>query len=192
MTKKEAIRHIEAARLMLLGKDNQPVSDLYYALIMAIEALEKEPCEDCISRQASYKEIESKGTAIKKAWIATRDERIRESLPEFENEGKLMKIIIEIPKEMYKEYKNKPPMLGDVGIDKICQAISKGIPLPKGHGRLIDAYDLRKEMYTEAFIKDSDMQRWYSGCWIRYKLFENALDNAPTIIEADEESEVLP
>lgn len=42
MTKEEALRHIKAAKLMLLGKDNQPVSDLYYALDMAIEALERD------------------------------------------------------------------------------------------------------------------------------------------------------
>jgi len=41
MTNQEAIRHIEAARLMLLGKDGQPISDLYDALSIAIEALER-------------------------------------------------------------------------------------------------------------------------------------------------------
>ena len=41
MTNQEAIRHIEAARLMLLGKDGQPISDLYDALSSAIEALER-------------------------------------------------------------------------------------------------------------------------------------------------------
>ena len=51
MTREEAIRHIEAAKLMLLGNDNQPISDLYYALDMAIKALEQEPCEDAISRK---------------------------------------------------------------------------------------------------------------------------------------------
>lgn len=47
--------------------------------------------------------------------------------------------------------------------------------------RLIDADELRKTMYHEAFETDTDMQRWDSGCWIRYKMFENALENAPTI-----------
>lgn len=36
-------------------------------------------------------------------------------------------------------------------------------------------------MYEEVFLKDSDDQRWDSGCWIRYKMFENALASAPTI-----------
>lgn len=47
--------------------------------------------------------------------------------------------------------------------------------------RLIDADELRKTMYHEAFETDTDMQKWDSGCWIRYKMFENAIENAPTI-----------
>ena len=47
--------------------------------------------------------------------------------------------------------------------------------------RLIDADALRETMYHEAFETDTDMQKWDSGCWIRYKMFENALKNAPTI-----------
>lgn len=46
MTNEEAIRHLQAARLMLLGKDNQPISDLYYALDMAIHALEQTQPQD--------------------------------------------------------------------------------------------------------------------------------------------------
>ena len=45
MTKEESIRHLHAAQLMLLGKDNQPVSDLYYALELAISALEQPDIE---------------------------------------------------------------------------------------------------------------------------------------------------
>lgn len=47
--------------------------------------------------------------------------------------------------------------------------------------RLIDADALRETMYHEAFETDTDMQKWDSGCWIRYKMFEDALENAPTI-----------
>lgn len=47
--------------------------------------------------------------------------------------------------------------------------------------RAIDADALREQMYHEAFETDSDMQRWDGGCWIRYKMFENAINNAPTI-----------
>ena len=54
------------------------------------------------------------------------------------------------------------------------------------HGRLIDAEDLRRKMYRETFETDNPMMKWDSGCWIRYKMFEKAEENAPTIIEAEE------
>ncbi len=38
---------------------------------------------------------------------------------------------------------------------------------------------LRDLMYTEAFERDTGLQRWDSGLWIRYKLFENCLDAIP-------------
>lgn len=47
--------------------------------------------------------------------------------------------------------------------------------------RLIDADALRQKMYHEAFETDSDMQKWESGCWIRFKMFENAIESAPTV-----------
>ena len=39
---------------------------------------------------------------------------------------------------------------------------------------------LQNAMYHEAFETDTEMQRWDSGCWIRYKLFENILEQLPT------------
>lgn len=47
--------------------------------------------------------------------------------------------------------------------------------------RLIDADDFKNRMYHEVFEKDTDMQKWDSGCWMRYKLFENVLKEQPTI-----------
>lgn len=47
--------------------------------------------------------------------------------------------------------------------------------------RLIDADALRRHMYHEAFETDTNEQRWDGGCWIRYKMFERNIDNAPTI-----------
>lgn len=57
------------------------------------------------------------------------------------------------------------------------------------HGRLIDADALRQTMYHEAFETDSPLQKWDSGCWIRYKMFERMEETAPTIIPASEEGE---
>ena len=47
--------------------------------------------------------------------------------------------------------------------------------------RYIDADALKDKMYHEAFETDTDMQKWDSGCWIRYKMFENAISTAPSI-----------
>ena len=53
--------------------------------------------------------------------------------------------------------------------------------------RLIDADVLNDAMYYEAFENDDSydernpMARWDSGLWIRYKMFENAIADAPTI-----------
>lgn len=51
--------------------------------------------------------------------------------------------------------------------------------------RMIDADKLSADMYHEAFEKDSDMQKWDSGCWIRYKMFENVLKAQPTVEAPD-------
>ena len=37
----EATRLLKATQLMLLGKDNQPISDLYYALQIALDIMEE-------------------------------------------------------------------------------------------------------------------------------------------------------
>jgi len=46
---------------------------------------------------------------------------------------------------------------------------------------LISRQALRDAMYHEAFETDTEMQRWDSGCWIRYKLFENILEQQLTV-----------
>ena len=43
--------------------------------------------------------------------------------------------------------------------------------------KYIKAEDVREKMYHEAFDTDTDMQKWDSGCWIRYKLFENVIES---------------
>lgn len=65
---------------------------------------------------------------------------------------------------------------------------TEAIQIPTPHGRLIDANKLEAMMYREAFETDSDMQKWDSGCWIRYKVFENCMNRLlpDTILEAEE------
>ena len=87
-----------------------------------------------------------------------------------------MKLVIEINDEMYNVYKDKPPMLGDVGIDSIVQAIANGTPLPKGHGRLKDTDVICKHILAPeslAYLKSRDAV--------------SIINSAPTIIEADSE-----
>jgi hypothetical protein len=57
--------------------------------------------------------------------------------------------------------------------------------------RLIDADALSRAMYHEAFEKDTDLQKWDSGCWIRYKMFENKIEEAPTVDVLDKITEEI-
>lgn len=36
--------------------------------------------------------------------------------------------------------------------------------------------DLSDLMFQKAMMENSEMQKWDSGCWIRYKLFENCVE----------------
>lgn len=47
--------------------------------------------------------------------------------------------------------------------------------------RLIDADALDAEMYHKSFEVDDGRNVWNSGLWIRYKIFEEALRDAPTV-----------
>ena len=60
------------------------------------------------------------------------------------------------------------------------------VELPEKHGRLVDLDELAKKMYHDAFETDTELQKWESGCWIRYRMFEKNRDNAPTVIEAED------
>lgn len=53
------------------------------------------------------------------------------------------------------------------------------------HGDLIDIDKLSDAMYHEAFEMDSYWQKWDSGCWIRYKMFERLRDSVPVVIPAE-------
>ena len=92
-----------------------------------------------------------------------------------------IELVIKIPEEIYKVYKGRPPMLGDAGMDMIAQSIANGTPLPKGHGRLIDADELYDDFIdgTEGY----DCQTWN-----RIEIGD-IIEDTPTIIEADKESE---
>lgn len=98
-----------------------------------------------------------------------------------------MKIVIDINEEDYKKILANADIVNKRKKHTLEEAVLNGTPLPKGHGRLIDGDELDGVMYHEAFEKDTDLQKWDSGCWVRYKMFENKMADAPTIIEADKE-----
>ena len=77
-----------------------------------------------------------------------------------------MQIVIDIPDNKYQWIKDNPLTYDN----EYCEAIRNGTPLPKGHGRLIDADAIVMPMLeTETDEK-----------WMRV-----AINSAPTIIEAD-------
>lgn len=80
-----------------------------------------------------------------------------------------MKLIINIPEENYERLKFMEEM-GALN-NPYLETIANGTPLPKGHGRLIDV----ERLYDDFESMDYD--------------FEDAIEYAPTIIEADVESE---
>jgi len=99
-----------------------------------------------------------------------------------------MKIVIDIPEDVYTRLFDNGIQDNEIATDDICEmarALRLGTPLPKGHGRLIDADELIQD------IKD-DSQLYYFNSnaeKINYELkVEYAIDriaDAPTIIKAD-------
>lgn len=77
-----------------------------------------------------------------------------------------MKLIVDIPEKAYELLKRKSEL------DNIAESIiANGTPLPKGHGRLIDADALNRKDVNCANVP------------------MNFIDTAQTIIEADKEAE---
>lgn len=62
-------------------------------------------------------------------------------------------------------------------------------PTVERKGRWIDVDMLCEKMYHEAFETDSDEQRWDSGCWIRYKMFERVVNSMPILDISGKEGE---
>jgi len=88
-----------------------------------------------------------------------------------------MQIVIDIPMDAYNNlikygYKN----LGSFDCGNILKAVTNGTPLPKGHGRLIDA-----DAFERRCMFDSDIEDMQDVIY--------ALRDYKSIIEADEGSE---
>lgn len=99
-----------------------------------------------------------------------------------------MQIVIDIPDNKIAIEYGKVVSIGRNNDKELADYIFAGTPLPKGHGRLIDA---------DALKKDDEVTEWISINPIRTgkmlnqfsKLFVKKIDDAPTIIEADKEEE---
>ena len=88
-----------------------------------------------------------------------------------------IELVIKIPEEAYRLLKNKG--VDWLGAEHILNAVADGIPLPKGHGNLIDVSDIRvieleDSLHTIRHEKGDEVDVYI---------------DAPTIIEADTESE---
>lgn len=93
-----------------------------------------------------------------------------------------MKLIIDIPEEIY-----KASQIIDVKYEDVIQipleVIASGVPLPKGHGRIGDLDKIIKEMqdYHDDCAKTSEYTR------LGFETAIAVVEDAPTIIKADKE-----
>jgi len=92
-----------------------------------------------------------------------------------------MQIVIDIDDSKLWEIKNEP-IKKNFNIYELANYIDKGIPLPKGHGRLIDAD-------ATALLSDLCFYTIYTGIdKAPHVDARRELAFAPTIIEADKEN----
>lgn len=98
-----------------------------------------------------------------------------------------MQIVIDIPEE---DYKNVSRIV-DMGLGtNVDEAIKNGTPLPKVHGRLIDADYLRDVILLHNFHGNNKNIVPYAdrrGYRLRQREVDEGIINAPTIIQAESE-----
>ena len=95
-----------------------------------------------------------------------------------------MQIVINIDDEDYDDIILTENIINLGVLLDLREAVRKGTPLPKGHGRLIDADALEKKMCDREEELGDDRALWESSA------VSVALDMfAPTIIEADRSEE---
>ena len=93
-----------------------------------------------------------------------------------------MQVVINIDEEVYKRvlpYKDVPVISNPADdISELIHAIVNSTPLPKGHGRLVDADEIDNNIYDLTRSMD-----------LNYGQISEVVDTAPTIIEKDDEVE---
>lgn len=112
-----------------------------------------------------------------------------------------MQIVIDIPEAYYEALRKTDAMIsgqrsGKTLMSVIYNAIANGIPLPKGHGDLIDRTELYNQTaeweaqaleqvnkFNPAYSRDE--WRWWSAVLKERGAFKHDVADTPTIIEAD-------
>lgn len=89
-----------------------------------------------------------------------------------------MKLVIDIPEDQYTTLnaKTQDDIVDVIDHGALIKAIKNGTPLPKGHGRLIDADDVKENHRKWIGYLDEDMIARLNIAIDKY---------VPTIIEAD-------
>ena len=90
-----------------------------------------------------------------------------------------IEVVIKIPERIHYGIEKGITVNGSKASQILIDAVKNGIPLPKGHGRLIDA-DAIKKHYP---IMENDFGMVFN------EHLHKELDNEPTIIKADKEGE---
>lgn len=83
-----------------------------------------------------------------------------------------VELVIKIPEELYDIIINPQKLETMYHAGKICEAVRNGIPLPKGHGELIDTNEITA--FRELECNGHNVE---------------SLDEFTTIIEADKEED---
>ena len=100
-----------------------------------------------------------------------------------------MKLVIEMPTEQYKRIVKAPEIDFNEAVEDrniLVKAIQNGTPLPEGHGKLVDVNSIPEEdrnITVKSLLYPGTIA--YAGA-INLGEYVN---NLPTIIEADTESE---
>lgn len=97
-----------------------------------------------------------------------------------------MKLVINVPDYIKEQADNGKGE--EFGIPLwLAYEIANGTPLPKGHGRLIDAdIILNKALTHRESYMEAENSSYCRGKLHAYEFYVEEVENAPTIIEADE------
>lgn len=98
-----------------------------------------------------------------------------------------MKIVIDVDEHEYTEIKEDAEMFRNRGIvvPYLYKAIESGIVLPKGHGRLVDAEKIAREVNRAWTLWEKKGE----DCYLFADVLTPLLVSQPTVIEADKDDD---